>query len=140
MDQKKNLDCNQIKIFINLEIIGEEKLYIFFKSENLLKKILQFGEVTWHTQYIIQYISFIIQYIVCVYIYIYIYIESNIVIFLKYANMWNNLSDQQLHKKIFFFKKKGDKHGAFLKKPEIIIINKIRARIDGFSRFSVNRR
>ena len=26
----KNLDCNQIKIFINLEIIGEEKLYIFF--------------------------------------------------------------------------------------------------------------
>ena len=38
MDQKKNLDCNQIKIFINLEIIGEEKLYIFFKSENLLKK------------------------------------------------------------------------------------------------------
>ena len=38
------------------------------------------------------------------------------------------------------FKKKGDKHGAFLKKPEIIIINKIRGRIDGFSRFSVNRR
>ena len=26
----KNLDCNQIKIFINLEIIGEEKLYIYF--------------------------------------------------------------------------------------------------------------
>ena len=33
----KNLDCNQIKIFINLEIIGEEdknkkkkKLYLFF--------------------------------------------------------------------------------------------------------------
>ena len=25
----KNLDCNQIKIFINLEIIGEEKLYIY---------------------------------------------------------------------------------------------------------------
>ena len=25
MDQMKNLDCNQIKIFINLEIIGEEK-------------------------------------------------------------------------------------------------------------------
>ena len=37
----KSLDCNQIKIFINLEIIGEEeirtkkkKLYIyFFKSK-----------------------------------------------------------------------------------------------------------
>ena len=44
----KNLDCNQIKIFINLEIVGEEKLYIyiyfFFKSKNL-KKILQFAEV-----------------------------------------------------------------------------------------------
>ena len=26
----KNLDCNQIKIFINLEIIGEKKLYLFF--------------------------------------------------------------------------------------------------------------
>ena len=25
----KNLDCNQIKIFIHLEIIGEEKLYIY---------------------------------------------------------------------------------------------------------------
>ena len=33
----KNLDCNQIKIFINLEIIGEEKLYIIFKSKNLNK-------------------------------------------------------------------------------------------------------
>ena len=30
MDQMKNLDYNQIKILINLEIIGEEKLYIFF--------------------------------------------------------------------------------------------------------------
>ena len=28
MDKMKNLDRNQIKIFINLEIIGEEKLYI----------------------------------------------------------------------------------------------------------------
>ena len=33
----KNLDCNQIKIFINLEIIGEKdknkkKLYHFFKK------------------------------------------------------------------------------------------------------------
>ena len=35
----KNLDCNQIKIFINLEIIGEEKFYIFFKSKNLKKKL-----------------------------------------------------------------------------------------------------
>ena len=34
----KNLDCNQIKIFINLEIIEEEKFYIFFKSKNLKKK------------------------------------------------------------------------------------------------------
>ena len=25
----KNLNCNQIKIFINLEIIGEEILYIY---------------------------------------------------------------------------------------------------------------
>ena len=25
----KNSNCNQIKIFINLEIIGEEKLYIY---------------------------------------------------------------------------------------------------------------
>ena len=33
MDQMKNLDCNQIKIFFNLEIIGEEKLYIYFKSK-----------------------------------------------------------------------------------------------------------
>ena len=43
MDKTKNLDCNQIKIFINLEIIGEEKLYIFLKSKNL-KKFLQFCE------------------------------------------------------------------------------------------------
>ena len=41
----KNLDCIQIEIFINLEIIGEEdkkKNYIYFKksnkiSENLVK-------------------------------------------------------------------------------------------------------
>ena len=26
----KNLNYNEIKIFINLEIIGEEKLYLFF--------------------------------------------------------------------------------------------------------------
>ena len=32
MDQMKNLDCDQINIFINLEIIGEEKNQIsFFK-------------------------------------------------------------------------------------------------------------
>ena len=35
----KNLDCNQIKIFINLEIIEEEKFYIFFKSKNLKKNL-----------------------------------------------------------------------------------------------------
>ena len=29
VDQMKNLDCNQINIFINLEIIGEDKLYIY---------------------------------------------------------------------------------------------------------------
>ena len=45
MDKMKNLNCNQIKNFINLGIIGEEKLYIFFKSKNL-KKIMQFGEIT----------------------------------------------------------------------------------------------
>ena len=45
MDKMKNLDCNQIKNFINLGIIGEEKLYIFFKSKNL-KKIMQFGKIT----------------------------------------------------------------------------------------------
>ena len=32
----KSLDCNEIKIFINLEIIGEKdkckKLYLFFKN------------------------------------------------------------------------------------------------------------
>ena len=39
----KNLDCNQIKIFINLEIIGEEKLYIFLKN---LNKFLQYSAAT----------------------------------------------------------------------------------------------
>ena len=47
MDYMKNIDCNQIKIFIDLEIIGEEKFYIFFNPKNL-KKFLQFGETTWH--------------------------------------------------------------------------------------------
>ena len=40
MDKMNNLDCNQIMIFINLEIIGEEKLYIYIyilKSKNLKK-------------------------------------------------------------------------------------------------------
>ena len=40
-----NLDCNQIKIFINLEIIGEEdknkKIICFLKN---LKKNLHFDE------------------------------------------------------------------------------------------------
>ena len=36
----KSLDCNQIKIFINLEIIGEEDkykkiIYIFFNSKKI---------------------------------------------------------------------------------------------------------
>ena len=35
MDLVKNLNCNQIKIFINLEIIGPKKK---FKSKNLNKK------------------------------------------------------------------------------------------------------
>ena len=34
----KNLDCNQIKNFINLEIIGEEKLYIYIYIYILKKK------------------------------------------------------------------------------------------------------
>ena len=43
----KNLNCNQIKIFINLEIIGEKDknniyIYIFFN----LKKKIQFGTIT----------------------------------------------------------------------------------------------
>ena len=46
----KRLDCNQIKIFINLEIIGEEdkykKNYIYFKK--ILKKFLQFSVATWY--------------------------------------------------------------------------------------------
>ena len=42
----KNLDCNQIKIFINLEIIGEEKLYIYILNLKIFKKNLHFGEAT----------------------------------------------------------------------------------------------
>ena len=45
----KSLNCNQIKIFINLEIIGEEgkKIYIYIYILNL-QKFLQFNKVTWH--------------------------------------------------------------------------------------------
>ena len=44
----QNLNCNQIKTFINLKIIGEEDknkncIYFFFN----LKKFIQFGEATW---------------------------------------------------------------------------------------------
>ena len=47
MDKMKNLDCNQIKIFINLEIIEKKNyIYIFLKSKNF-KKFLQYGEATW---------------------------------------------------------------------------------------------
>ena len=46
----KSLDCNQIKIFINLEIIGEEdkykKIILIFKK--IYKKFLQFSTATWH--------------------------------------------------------------------------------------------
>ena len=43
----KNMDCNQIKIFINLEIIGKEdkEIYISFFFFNLTK-FLQFSEAT----------------------------------------------------------------------------------------------
>ena len=41
MDKMKNLDRNQIKIFINLEIIGEEKLYINIYIYILNLKILK---------------------------------------------------------------------------------------------------
>ena len=58
----KNLDCNQIKIFIILEIIGEEykkKNYIFFFLN--LKKIAIFTCSN-------------IIYLIYIYIYIYIYL------------------------------------------------------------------
>ena len=42
-----NLDCNQNNIFINLEIIEEEKLYLFFLKSKKKKK-LNFDEATWH--------------------------------------------------------------------------------------------
>ena len=38
----KNLDYNQINIFINLKIIGEEKLYLFF-----LKKFKKKNYAIW---------------------------------------------------------------------------------------------
>ena len=31
----KNLDCNQIKIFINLKIIGKKMYIYFFKSKKI---------------------------------------------------------------------------------------------------------
>ena len=45
VDKMKNLDCYQIKIFINLEIVEEEKLYIYiyiyiFKSKNRITWII----------------------------------------------------------------------------------------------------
>ena len=45
----KNLDCNQIMIVINLEIIGEDKnkkIISIFLIKNL-RKFLQFCEATW---------------------------------------------------------------------------------------------
>ena len=41
----KSLDCNQIKIFINLEIIREEDKYKknYIKFFKILKKFLQFN-------------------------------------------------------------------------------------------------
>ena len=42
----KSLDCNQIKIFINLEIIREEDMYKkknYIKFFKILKKFLQFN-------------------------------------------------------------------------------------------------
>ena len=45
----KSVDCNQIKIFINLEIIGEEDKYkktIFIFKKNC-KKFMQFSAATW---------------------------------------------------------------------------------------------
>ena len=46
----KNLDCIQIEIFINLQIIGEEdknkkKIIYIFKN---LTNFLQFCEASWH--------------------------------------------------------------------------------------------
>ena len=51
MDKIKNLDCNQIKIFINLEIIGKEKLYIYIYIYFFFKKILKFKKIStiWRT-------------------------------------------------------------------------------------------
>ena len=49
MDLMKNLDCNQIKFFINLEIVGQENyinIYIYiFKSKKIsaIKDALERG-------------------------------------------------------------------------------------------------
>ena len=45
----KNLICNQINIFINIEIRGEEdknNIYIYISIFLNLKKFLHFGEIT----------------------------------------------------------------------------------------------
>ena len=42
----KNLDCNQIKILINLKIIGEEKLYIYIFKKS--KKIYAIKDALEH--------------------------------------------------------------------------------------------
>ena len=72
----KNLDCNQIETFINLEIIGEKDknkkkiISILKKLCNLVKPL---GTITTskHNFYYITYDIYIHTYI---YIYIYIYI------------------------------------------------------------------
>ena len=72
MEQIKNLDCNQIKIFINLEIIGEEKLYIFFKSKNIIKKLCNLVKPLGAITASKSNFYYIVQYMTYVYIYIYI--------------------------------------------------------------------
>ena len=49
----KNLDCIQIEIFINLEIIEEEdknNIYIYIYIFKNPTKYFQFGEATWRNQ------------------------------------------------------------------------------------------
>ena len=46
MDLVKNLNCNQIIIFINLEIIEEEKLYIYIFKKS--KKIYAIKDALEH--------------------------------------------------------------------------------------------
>ena len=57
----KNLNCNQIKIFMNLEIIEEEDkhkyicvcVYIYISFLNL-PNFLQFGDATWRNHGLIK--------------------------------------------------------------------------------------